>query len=99
MTRCSFEGCDNLYTPCTRMTFFNLPKDQARRDIWVANSGNRRLMVDYLKNKNLRRIFCEKHFGDKYKKHQFNRTTLKSEAVPDVYNAQLAEAFMQNGQM
>uniref|UniRef100_A0A6B2EIR2 THAP-type domain-containing protein n=1 Tax=Phlebotomus kandelakii TaxID=1109342 RepID=A0A6B2EIR2_9DIPT len=98
MTRCSFEGCDNLYLPCSRLTFFNLPKDPTRRDVWVANSGNRRLMWEYLKNKNVRRLFCENHFRKQHKKCQFNRTTLHREAIPDPYDKDLAEAFIRKGE-
>ncbi|XP_059614921.1 uncharacterized protein LOC132260663 [Phlebotomus argentipes] len=97
MTRCSFEGCDNLYVPCSRLTFFNLPKNEKRREIWIANSGNRSLMRDYMRNKSVRRLFCEKHFMDQYKKCQANRTILYREAVPDAFDKELARAFLQNG--
>ncbi|GAB0093218.1 hypothetical protein DMENIID0001_082940 [Sergentomyia squamirostris] len=94
MTRCAYEGCNNLYVPCSRLTFFNLPKNDKRREVWVANSGNEQLMREYRKNNNVRRLFCEKHFKDQHKKCQFNRTTLRQDAVPFIYDMNLAEAFL-----
>ncbi|XP_055685933.1 uncharacterized protein LOC129791676 [Lutzomyia longipalpis] len=98
MSRCCYEGCDNIYQPCSRVTFFNLPKDEKRRTLWIANSGNKHLMNEYKKNKNIRRLFCEHHFRDVQKKCQFNRTILRREAIPTPYDRELAAEFLRNGE-
>lgn len=54
------------------------PND-SRREIWIKNSGN-----DELRSVSAtqRRLFCEDHFDPKYLRCQFNRTTLRRDAVP-----------------
>lgn len=50
-----------------------------RRDAWIRNSGNAELYGIGLTQ---RRLFCEDHFDPKYLRCQFNRTTLRRDAIP-----------------
>lgn len=67
------------------LNFFTLqprPVD-SRREVWIKNSGNENANIDW----NRRKMFCEDHFEPKYFRRQFNRTTLRRDAVPNVYSA------------
>uniref|UniRef100_A0A336KJW3 CSON010910 protein n=1 Tax=Culicoides sonorensis TaxID=179676 RepID=A0A336KJW3_CULSO len=61
----------------------DLDNDQNKRKQWIINSGNKDLQNLDAKAK---RIFCEKHFEDKYLRKQFNRTTLHPMAVLKKYD-------------
>lgn len=60
---------------------FNHPirrPNDSRRDAWIKNSGN----IELYGITTQRRLFCEDHFDPKYLRCQFNRTTLRRDAVP-----------------
>lgn len=59
----------------------------SRREVWIKNSGNENEGIDW----NRRKMFCEDHFDPKFLRRQFNRTTLRRDAVPYVYSADLQE--------
>ena len=81
MSRCSFNDCQHVALPCSKIAFFSLPRDW-RRSIWIENSGNNALKSI---SDTTKRLFCEKHFDEKYFKKQFNRTTLLKSAIPFKY--------------
>lgn len=62
----------------------NRPTDN-RREIWIKHSGNERLQE---KNAKGRPLFCEDHFDPKFLRRQFNRTTLRRDAVPYQWNGE-----------
>lgn len=82
MAHCSYKDCFNKALPCSKKTFFSLPKDNRRR-CWVQNSGNKELLD--IVGTTAKRLFCEDHFHEKYKRKQFNRTMLSKDAVPISY--------------
>ncbi|XP_055546939.1 uncharacterized protein LOC129731161 [Wyeomyia smithii] len=78
MSRCIFKNCYNRQEPFSRITFFNLPKDE-RRKIWLQRSGAEELLQ---LSANARRLVCELHFDEPHIRRQFHRTTLSRDAVP-----------------
>ncbi|XP_055640568.1 uncharacterized protein LOC129777979 [Toxorhynchites rutilus septentrionalis] len=82
MSCCIFKDCYNRPRPFSKLTFFNVPKDN-RRGIWLALSGNEDVEDLPL---NSRRAVCEIHFSEKYLRRQFQRTTLSRDAIPLNFN-------------
>lgn len=75
--------CINLLNISLTLLLFcfivNYSPNDSRRDAWIKNSGNIELYGISLTQ---RRLFCEDHFDPKYLRCQFNRTTLRRDAVP-----------------
>lgn len=76
----------HLNSKITILNICNRPID-SRREVWIKNSGNENTNIDW----NRRKMFCEDHFDPKYFRRQFNRTTLRRDAVPYVYSADSQE--------
>ncbi|XP_058452374.1 uncharacterized protein LOC131431010 [Malaya genurostris] len=79
MSCCLFKDCFNRSTPLTSITFFRLPKDSSRRQLWLKRSG----CEDHVPN--TRAVVCEVHFEESDLRRQFHRTTLRADAVPRDY--------------
>lgn len=75
----------------------NSPGD-SRRDQWIECSGNEELQNLPIKAK---RVFCENHFDEKFLRRQFNRTTLRRDAIPIDYirNQEIYEERSDIGQL
>ncbi|XP_058816187.1 uncharacterized protein LOC131679473 [Topomyia yanbarensis] len=76
MTCCLFKDCFNRSSPFTSLTFFKLPKDGRRRELWLHRSGSEDLVPS------ARSLVCEVHFEESHLRRQFHRTTLSADAVP-----------------
>lgn len=84
MANCAYKDCYTVRHPCSKITFFNLPSDAKRREEWIKNAGPDNEKLQNLTDKS-KRIFCDKHFEEKYMRRQFNRVTLHPSAVPLMY--------------
>lgn len=78
MACCIFKNCFNRPVPYSKITFFNVPKDN-RRQQWLERSGNEEVLNLPL---TARRLVCEEHFEERYLRRQFHRTTLSRDALP-----------------
>lgn len=81
---CAYKDCFTTRQAHCQITFFNLPTDPKRREEWIRNSGSDNICLQNLNEKS-KRVFCEKHFDEKYKRRQFHRVTLHPTAVPIKY--------------
>lgn len=80
MSRCAYINCPNIQRPYSSLAFFTLPRDN-RRQQWLERSGNADKYTEHYE----RKVFCRKHFEPKYLRKQFNRITLRRDAVPIQY--------------
>lgn len=78
MTICSYADCMTPQSPFSSRTFFALPTDQRRR-AWIVNSGNPDLLA--LLHETSKRYFCDLHFRPCDIRRQFNRSTLRRDAI------------------